>query len=111
MELETMKSLKDLFEWVPIRAPQSEALLTYLGFEAADPIRLLSKASAEDVENMLIAVAGDQPPSLALRARVETAVETARLKGGVVKTQASIAEAEAAQTAAQQREADSKRLH
>ena len=111
LELEAMQSFKDLFEWVPIRAPQSEALLTHLGFEASDPIRLLSKASAQDVEDMLVAVAGDQPPSLALRARVETAVETARLKAGVVKSQASIAAEEAAQTVAQQREVESQRLH
>ena len=64
LELEAMKSLKDLFEWVPIRPPQSDALLSYLDFQPEDPIRLLSKATAEDIDGMLLAIAGAPHPLL-----------------------------------------------
>ena len=108
MELQGFQTVQHVLDWVPFQGPDRQWFMDAFGFAEGDPVRLLGRLRDDDIENLWATLA--EPPKVALRAKVEITVQVARMKCGLLKTPATIAEesAEARVRADMDRENDRK---
>ena len=82
LESAAFKNIGDVLERVPFKGPDRAWFPDQLGFSEEDPVRLLGRLTDDDVEQLW--QSRQEPPKVALRAKVEETVTVALMKIGLV---------------------------
>ena len=109
LELQGFQTIQQVLDWVPFQGPDRQWFMESFGFAEGDPVRLLGRLKDGDIENLWGTL--EEPPKVALRAKVEITVQVARLKCGLLKSSAAVAEESAEARARAEIDRENERKH